>query len=330
MKTGQVATRRIKALGAILLTAGVLAAPLARAAFPDRPLRIVVPFTPGGGTDTVARQLARELTDELGQSVVVENRPGASTIIGTETVAKSAPDGYTMLMSTFAHAVNPAIHKKLPYDTDQAFAPVAMIGKSPNVLVVSPKSQFKSVQDILVYAKAHPGKLTFGSYGNGTSAHLAGELFKSLGKVDILHVPYKGAGPGINDLIGGQIDMIFSTSASVSGHIKSGQLRALAVTTKDRSPAYPGVPTVAESGEPEYFVDSWYGVFVPQGTPKAVIDQLNAAIKKVSKQPDFQKALELEGLVATVGTPEALGEFVKQEEVRWGKIVKDAGITDNP
>ena len=330
MKTSQVATRRIKALGAILLTAGVLAAPLARAAFPDRPLRIVVPFTPGGGTDTVARQLARELTDELGQSVVVENRPGASTIIGTENVAKSAPDGYTMLMSTFAHAVNPAIHKKLPYDTDQAFAPVAMIGKSPNVLVVSPKSQFKSVQDILVYAKAHPGKLTFGSYGNGTSAHLAGELFKSLGKVDILHVPYKGAGPGINDLIGGQIDMIFSTSASVSGHIKSGQLRALAVTTKDRSPAYPGVPTVAESGEPEYFVDSWYGVFVPQGTPKAVIDQLNAAIKKVSKQPDFQKALELEGLVATVGTPEALGEFVKQEEVRWGKIVKDAGITDNP
>ena len=330
MKISQVATRRIKALGAILLTAGVLAAPLARAAFPDRPLRIVVPFTPGGGTDTVARQLARELTDELGQSVVVENRPGASTIIGTETVAKSAPDGYTMLMSTFAHAVNPAIHKKLPYDTDQAFAPVAMIGKSPNVLVVSPKSQFKSVQDILVYAKAHPGKLTFGSYGNGTSAHLAGELFKSLGKVDILHVPYKGAGPGINDLIGGQIDMIFSTSASVSGHIKSGQLRALAVTTKDRSPAYPGVPTVAESGEPEYFVDSWYGVFVPQGTPKAVIDQLNAAIKKVSKQPDFQKALELEGLVATVGTPEALGEFVKQEEVRWGKIVKDAGITDNP
>jgi len=330
MKTSQVATRRIKALGAILLTAGVLAAPQAWAAFPDRPLRIVVPFTPGGGTDTVARQLARELTDELGQSVVVENRPGASTIIGTETVAKSAPDGYTMLMSTFAHAVNPAIHKKLPYDTDQAFAPVAMIGKSPNVLVVSPKSQFKSVQDILVYAKAHPGKLTFGSYGNGTSAHLAGELFKSLGKVDILHVPYKGAGPGINDLIGGQIDMIFSTSASVSGHIKSGQLRALAVTTKDRSPAYPGVPTVAESGEPEYFVDSWYGVFVPQGTPKAVIDQLNAAIKKVSKQPDFQKALELEGLVATVGTPEALGEFVKQEEVRWGKIVKDAGITDNP
>lgn len=330
MKNSQVTTRRIKAFGAILLTAGVLAAPQAWAAFPDRPLRIVVPFTPGGGTDIVARQLAKGLTEELGQSVVVENRPGGSTIIGTENVAKSPADGYTMLMSTFAHAVNPAIHKKLPYDTDKAFAPVAMIGKSPNVLVVSPKSRFKSVQDILTYARANPGKLTFGSYGNGTSAHLAGELFKSLGKIDILHVPYKGAGPGINDLMGGQIDMIFSTSASVSGHVKSGQLRALAVTTKDRSPAYPGVPTVAESGEPGYFVDSWYGVFVPQGTPKAVIDQLNTAIKKASNEPEFKKALELEGLVATVGTPDALGEYVKQEEARWSKIIKDAGITDNP
>lgn len=330
MKSSQIATRRIKAFGAMLLTAGVLVAPQAWAAFPDRPLRIVVPFTPGGGTDIVARQLAKGLTDELGQSVVVENRPGGSTIIGTENVAKSAPDGYTLLMSTFAHAVNPSIHKKLPYDTDKAFEPVAMIGKSPNVLVVSPKSRFKSVQDILTYARANPGKLTFGSYGNGTSAHLAGELFKSLGKVDILHVPYKGAGPGINDLMGGQIDMIFSTSASVSSHIKSGQLRALAVTTKDRSPAYPGVPTVAESGEPGYFVDSWYGVFVPQGTPKAVVDQLNAAIKKASDEPEFQKALELEGLVASVGTPAALGEYVKQEEARWSKIIKDAGITDNP
>lgn len=330
MKSSRVATRRIKAFGAIFLATGMLSAPQAWAAFPDRPLRIVVPFTPGGGTDIVARQLAKGLTDELGQSVVVENRPGGSTIIGTENVAKSPADGYTLLMSTFAHAVNPAIHKKLPYDTDKAFAPVAMIGKSPNVLVVSPKSRFKSVQDILTYARANPGKLTFGSYGNGTSAHLAGELFKSLGKIDILHVPYKGAGPGINDLMGGQIDMIFSTSASVSGHVKSGQLRALAVTTKERSPAYPGVPTVAESGEPGYFVDSWYGVFVPEGTPKEVIDQLNKAIKKASNEPDFQKALELEGLVAAVGTPAGLGEYVKQEESRWTKIIKDAGITDNP
>lgn len=330
MNTREIATQRVKMIAGALLAVGMLAGPQAQAAFPDRPLRIVVPFTPGGGTDLVARQLAKGLTDELGQSVIVENRPGGSTIIGTENVAKSPPDGYTLLMATFAHAVNPAMHKKLPYDTDEAFAPVAMIGKSPNVLVVSSRSRFKSVRDVLAYARENPGKLTFGSYGNGTSAHLAGELFKSLGKLEILHVPYKGSGPAINDLMGGQIDMIFSTSASVSGHVKGGQLRALAVTTKDRSPSYPGVPTVAESGEPGYFVDSWYGVFVPRGTPAAVIDQLNAAIQKASGNADLQAALELEGLVANVGTPAALGEYVKQEETRWSKIVQDAGITDNP
>lgn len=270
------------------------------------------------------------LTEELGQTVIVENRPGGSTIIGTENVATSAPDGYSMLMATFAHAVNPAIHKKLPYDTAKAFAPVAMIGKSPNVLVVPAQSRFHSVQDLLAYARAHPGKLTFGSYGNGTSAHQAGELFKSLGKVDILHVPYKGAGPAINDLMGGQIDMIFSTSASVSGQIKNGQLRALAVTTQARSPAYPGVPTVAESGEPDYFVDSWYGIFVPQGTPQPVIDQLNAAIRKVSGKRGFQAALALEGRVASAGTPQALAEYVTQEEARWTRIIQQAGITDAP
>lgn len=330
MKNKLLAWVRARAAAVAMLTLGALGGQPAHAEFPDRPLRIVVPFTPGGGTDIVARQLAKGLTDELGQSVIVENRPGGSTIIGTENVAKSPPDGYTMLMATFAHAVNPAIHKKLPYDTERAFAPVALIGKSPNVLVVSPNSKFKTVQDILTYARANPGKLTFGSYGNGTSAHLAGELFKSLAKVDILHVPYKGSGPGINDLIGGQIDMIFSTSASVSGQVKNDQLRALAVTTQDRSPSYPGVPTVAEAGVPGYYVDSWYGVFVAQGTPGAVIDRLNAAIKNVSTKPDFLAALELEGLVASVGTPAALGEYVKQEEARWSKIVREAGITDNP
>ncbi|CAB3633589.1 Bug family tripartite tricarboxylate transporter substrate binding protein [Achromobacter pulmonis] len=331
MKNSWIKARCAKSIATALVAVGtVMASSLAQAAFPERPLRIVVPFTPGGGTDIVARQLAKGLTDVLGQSVIVENRPGGSTIIGTENVAKSPADGYSLLMATFAHAVNPAIHRKLPYDTDKAFAPVALIGKSPNVLVVSTKSKFNSVQDILAYARAHPGRLTFGSYGNGTSAHLAGEMFKSLGHVDILHVPYKGAGPGINDLMGGQIDMIFSTSASVSGQIKNGQLRALAVTTKERSPSYPGVPTVAESGVPGYFVDSWYGVFVPQGTPKDVIDKLNSAIKKVSANAEFQTALKLEGLVADVGTPEALGDYVKEEEARWTKIVQQAGITDKP
>lgn len=322
---------RRAALAASMGAAALLAAaPQARAAFPARPLRIVVPFTPGGGTDLVARQLAKGLTDELGQAVVVENRPGGSTIIGSENVAKSAPDGYSLLMATFAHAVNPAIHEQLPYDTDRDFDPVALIGKSPNVLVVSAKSRFKNVRDLLDYARAHPGRLTFGSYGNGTSAHLAGELFKSLGQADILHVPYKGSGPAINDLMGGQIDMIFSTSASVSAYVKSGRLRALAVTTQDPSPSYPGVPPVSQAGLPGYYVDSWYGIFVPHGTPAGIVQKLNAAIRRAVARPEAKAALEMEGLAADVGTPVQLGEYVRTEEARWKRIVKRAGITDQP
>ena len=302
----------------------------ARAEFPDRPLRIVVPFTPGGGTDIIARQLAKDLGQNLGQAVVVENRPGGSTIIGSDNVARSAPDGYTLLMATFAHAVNPAIQQKLPYDTDKAFAPVAMIGKSPNVLVVAANSKFKTVQELLAAARAQPGKLTFGSYGNGTSAHLAGEMFKNLGKVDILHVPYKGAGPAINDLMGGQIDMIFSTSASVSAQVKSGQLRALAVTSSKRSPTYPEVPTVAEAGLPDYFVDSWYAVFVPAGTPASVIDRLNKGIRGAVGKEDFRHAVEQEGLVPEVGRPEDLGKYVTSEEDRWRRIVERAGLKQKP
>ncbi|SAI71057.1 lipoprotein [Bordetella ansorpii] len=302
----------------------------ARAEFPDRPLRIVVPFTPGGGTDIIARQLAKDLGQNLGQAVVVENRPGGSTIIGSDNVARSAPDGYTLLMATFAHAVNPAIQQKLPYDTDKAFAPVAMIGKSPNVLVVAANSKFKTVQELLAAARAQPGKLTFGSYGNGTSAHLAGEMFKNLGKVDILHVPYKGAGPAINDLMGGQIDMIFSTSASVSAQVKSGQLRALAVTSPKRSPTYPEVPTVAEAGLPDYFVDSWYAVFVPAGTPASVIDRLNEGIRGAVGKEDFRHAVEQEGLVPEVGRPEDLGKYVTSEEDRWRRIVERAGLKQKP
>ena len=241
-------------------------------------------------------------------------------------MAKSPADGYSLLMATFAHAVNPAIHKKLPYDTDKAFAPVALIGKSPNVLVVSPKSRFKSVQDILAYARAHPGKLTFGSYGNGTSAHLAGEMFKSLGKVDILHVPYKGSGPGINDLIGGQIDMIFSTSASVSGHVKSGQLRALAVTTKERSPAYPGVPTVAEAGYPGYEAMVWFGMLAPAGLPEPVREKLTDGLVQTLHAPVMKTYLEQQGAqVSDVAGP-AFGTMIKDEISKWCQVVKKADI----
>ena len=313
---------------ALACAAGAMSA--AHAAFPERPLKLVVPFPPGGGTDLIARQMADGLSKDLGQTVVVEIRPGGGTIIGSDNVAKSDPDGYTLLMATFAHAVNPSIHKSLPYATNDAFVPVGMIGQSPNVLVVSPKSPFNSVQDMVAYAKKNPGKLTFGSYGNGTSAHLAGEMFKSMAGVDILHVPYRGAGPAINDLIGGQIDMIFSTAASVSGHIKQGNMKALAVTTQQRAPAFPNVPTVAESGVPGYFVDSWYGIFAAKGTPAPIRDRLNAAVQAAVKRPAFQKNVESEGLVISAGSPDALGKYVATEETRWRKIVQDAGITDAP
>jgi tripartite-type tricarboxylate transporter receptor subunit TctC len=300
----------------------------AQAAFPDKPLRLVVPFPPGGGTDLIGRQLAEGMTRDLGQTVIVENRGGGSTIIGTETVAKAPADGYTLLLATFAHAVNPALHRKLPYSTLDAFAPVALIGRSPNVLVVSPKAPFKTVQDILAYARAHPGKLTFGSYGNGTSAHLAGEMFKSLAHVDIVHVPYRGSGPALTDLMGGQIDMMFSTVSSVSQLVKSGQLRALAVTSAQRSPSHPDWPTVAESGVPGYVVESWYGIYAPAGTPAGVIARLNTSLKAAVQAPGFRRNVEEEGLVLDVGEPAQLDRFVRGEADRWSRIIKDAGIAE--
>jgi len=303
-----------------------LALSAARAEFPDRSLRIVVPFTPGGGTDIITRQLARNLEQDLGQTVIVENRPGGSAIIGTDAVARSAPDGYTLLMASFSHAVNPSMQAQLPYDTQNAFAPVAMIGKSPNVLAVAAHSPFQTVRELMATARAQPGKLTFGSYGSGTSAGLFGELFKIQGHFDILHVPYKGSAPAITDLIGGQIDMIFSTSASVRARINNGQLRALAVTTAHRSPLYPDVPTIAESGLPEYAADSWYGLFAPAGTPPDIVARLNQSVRNVIQQADLRRALELEGIVPDVGTPEALGAHVRAEEHRWRGIVEAAGL----
>lgn len=221
---------------AIAACLSTVAAP-AHAAFPDKPLRIVVPFSPGGGTDLVARAMGVAMAQDLGQPVVVDNRPGGGTIIGTDNVAKSAPDGYTLVMATFAHAVNPSLQPKLPYDTEKAFAPVMLVGRSPNVLVVRADSPYKTVQDVLAAARARPGRLSFASQGPGTSAHLAGELFKSLAHVDLTHIPYKGAGPAITDLLGGQVDLMFATASAVGNLLESGKLRALGVTTAQRSPA---------------------------------------------------------------------------------------------
>ncbi len=234
-----------------------------------------------------------------------------------------------MVMATLAHAVNPSIYPKLPYSIDKAFAPVMLVGRSPNVLVVRPDSPYKTVNDIITAAKARPGKLSHASQGPGTSAHLAGELFKSLAKVDMNHIPYLGAGPAITDLLGGQVNVMFATGAAVGAHIESGKLRAIAVTAAERSPS-PGlakIPTIAESGVPGYVAESWYGLFVPAGTPPPVINRLNAAAKKVVQTEAFRKRAESEGLMISGGTPDEFGRYVRSEEVRWAKVVKDAKIS---
>jgi tripartite-type tricarboxylate transporter receptor subunit TctC len=298
---------------------------VANAAYPDKPIRLVVPFAPGGGTDLIARTLGQGMAQVLGQAVVIDNKPGAGTIIGTDLVAKSAPDGYTVVIASFAHAVNPSLIPKLPYSTDKALSPVVLIGRGPNVLVVRVASPYKTVKDVLAAATANPEKLTYASQGNGTSAHLAGELFTNLANVKMTHIPYRGAGPAITDLLGGQVDMMFATAAAASVHIDNGKLRAIAVTSLERSPALNGVPTVADS-VPGYAVESWYGLYVPAGTPSDVIEKLNAAAKKAVQAEAFRKKIEQEGLVVSAGSPAELDAYVKREEARWSKIVRENNI----
>lgn len=306
---------------AIVLNAGVASA----STFPSKPVRLVVPFAPGGGTDLIARTLGAEMAKDLGQPVIVDNKPGAGTIIGTDNVAKSAPDGYSVVVASFAHAVNPALQAKLPYGSNKAFAPVIMIGRGPNVLVVPVASPYKTVADLLAAAGARPDKLTYASQGAGTSAHLAGELFANLAKVKLTHVPYRGAGPALTDLMGGQVDMMFATAAAVSSFIDNGKLRVLGVTTAEPSPAFKGVAPIAET-VPGYRVESWYGLYVPAATPAAVIERLNTAARKAARSPDFVRKLEHEGLMVNAGAPAELDTYVQAEEKRWTQIVRQNQI----
>ena len=297
---------------------------VSHAEYPEKPVRIVVPFAPGGGTDLIARTLGQGMSQALGQPVLIENKPGAGTVIGTDTVAKSPADGYTLVIATLAHAVNPSLLAKLPYNNDTAFAAVGLVGRGPNVLVVRSESPYKTVKDIVDAVKAGK-KLTYASQGNGTSAHLAGEMFTNLTKTDMLHIPYRGAGPAMTDLLGGQVDLFFGTAAAVSGMVDQGRLRAIAVTTPEPSPAFKGVPTVAAT-VPGYSVESWYGFFVPAGTPAPVIARLNAAMKKATQNPDFVKKVEQEGLVISASDPAEFDRYVRAEEARWRKIVKENNI----
>jgi tripartite-type tricarboxylate transporter receptor subunit TctC len=298
----------------------------ALASYPERIIKIVVPFAPGGGTDVVARTLAQEMAKDLGVSVIVENKPGAGTILGTQAVAVSEPDGYTLLMGTFANAVNPSLNAKLPYDPHKDFAPVALVARSFNIVVVNPKSEIKSIADLIAAAKADPGRLSYGTYGTGTSAHLAGELFRNLAKVSLTTVPYKGAAPAITDLIGGQIQVMFTTVASAASLIEAGQLRALAVTSAERSPAFPQLPTVAEAGVPGYEAESWYGLFAPAKTPKEVIDRLNQSAAAAVQSEAFKRLAVNEGLIMVARPPQEFDRYFRGEEERWRKVIQDAGI----
>jgi tripartite-type tricarboxylate transporter receptor subunit TctC len=317
-------TSLLFALAALLLAA--LSNGPASALYPDRIVKIVVPFAPGGGTDVIARTLAQEMARDLGATIVIENKPGAGTIIGTQAVATSEPDGYTLLMGTFSHAVNLSLNARLPYDPHKDFAAVALVARSFNFVVVNPKSAIKSIADLIAAAKADPDKLSYGTYGTGTSAHLAGELFKNLAKVNLTTVPYKGAAPAITDLIGGQIQVMFTTVASASSLIAGGQLRALAVTSAERSPAFPDLPTVAEAGVPGYAAESWYGLLAPAKTPPEIIDRLNKSAATAVQSEAFRRLGVNEGLVMVAQPPEALDRYLRGEEERWRKVIEDAGI----
>jgi tripartite-type tricarboxylate transporter receptor subunit TctC len=312
------------------LAAGVLLSAVpgdkAFAGYPDRIVKIVVPFAPGGGTDVVARTLAQEMAKDLGVTVVIENRPGAGTIVGTQAVSLSAPDGYTLLMGTFANAVNPSLQAKLPYDAHKDFAAVALVARSFNIVVVNPKSPIKSIADLIAAARAEPDKLSYGTYGTGTSAHLAGELFKHMAGVNLTTVPYKGAAPAITDLIGGQIQVMFTTVASAASLVEAGQLRAIAVTSAERSPAFPQLPTVSEAGVPGYAAEAWYGLYAPARTPPDIIERLNKSAAKAVQSEAFKKLGANEGLVMVAQPPEELDHYFSGEEERWRKVIQEAGI----
>ncbi len=295
------------------------------AAYPDKAIRLIVPFAPGGGTDQISRALGAGMAKALGQPVVIENKPGAGTVIGMDTVARSAADGYTLVMATFAHAVNPSLQLKLPYDNDRSFDPIALVARGPNVLAVRSESPYRTVEAIIAAAQANPGVLTYASQGNGTSAHLAGEMFINLAKVELTHVPYRGAGPAMTDLLGGQVDLFFGTAAAVSPLMASGKLRAIAVTSALPSPAFKDVPTVSAT-IPDYAVESWYGLYAPAGTPKEVISILHSAIAQAVKAPDFVKKVEHEGLTIAVGSPGELQMYVQGEQARWKKIITENKI----
>ena len=308
----------------------VLLALLAGAAsaqgWPTKPVRIINPFPPGGGTDAFARPLAAKLTGSLGQTVLIENQGGAGGTVGATNAAKALPDGYTWFMGAVHHTIAETLYTKLPYSLEQDFVPLTVVAYVPNVVVVNPKYPFKNVKELLDYARANPGKLNYGSAGNGTTHHLAVELFKTMTGAKLTHVPYKGAGPLMPALLGGEVDLAFDGMGTSATQIKAGKLRPLAVTTKTRSPVIPDVPTMQESGFSGYEVTTWYALWAIKGTPKEAIDRMYAETAKAMKLPDMKQIWDAQGATAGGQPPAEFARFVHAEIQKWGKVVKDAGI----
>ncbi len=298
--------------------------------YPTRPIRFVVANSPGGGLDVTARAISPRLISALGQQVIIDNRPGAAGSIAAEITAKSAPDGYTVLMGSIGNlAVNVSLYKGLDYHPLRDLAPITFAVSGSNVLVVNPAVPAKTVQELIALGRAQPGKLTYGSSGSGNAGHLAGELFKSMAKIDMLHVPYKGGAPAMVDLIAGQTQLIFSSPPTAVPQVKAGRIRALAVTTARRSAVLPDLPTIAESGLPGFEADNWYGIVVAAKTPRAIVDRLNAEFGRILNMPDIKEALSKQGLEVAPGTPEAFGAYMKSEFAKWAKVIADAGLTAN-
>jgi tripartite-type tricarboxylate transporter receptor subunit TctC len=306
---------------ALVLSVGAAAAQ----SYPNRPIRVVVPYPPGGGTDVIARTIAQKMNEVLGQPVIVDNRAGANGIIGTDVVAKSAPDGYTVLITLATHVINPALYAKLPYGADD-LAPVTLLAEYPFVITVHPSLPVKNLKEFVAFAKSRPGQLTYASSGNGSGPHLGMELFKSMAGIDVVHVPYKGAGQAMTDLLSGQVPIFLNNFLAGAQMIKAGRLRALAVTSRDRSGAAPEIPTVAEAGVPGYAVTGWYGMMVPAATPAPVIRTLHEGVVKALKSKEVSNRLSNEAAVIIANTPQEFSTFLKSESEKWTGVIRKAKV----
>ena len=309
----------------LVIAIAPVASVLAQSLYPSKTVRMIIPFPPGGGTDTLGRIMALKLGEVLGQQVVVDNRPGGGTNIGAEIAAKAPPDGYTVLMGNVSHAINVTLYSKLSYDLVKDFAPVSLLASTPNILVVHPSVPAKTVKELIAVAKARPGQLDYASSGSGTSPHLSGELFSMMAGIKMGHIPYKGGGPAVIALLGGQCSVGFATTPSVISHVRSGKLRGLAVTSAQRSPTTPELPTVSEAGVTGYESGTWYGFLLPAGTSKDIVARLYTEAARLMKVPDVKERIEAAGFETIGNTPEQFAAYIRSEVEKWAKVVKASG-----